>query len=361
MIALALLPLLLPAHEAGIIRLLDYVPPLAAPSSDLDDATRTAVIEATLAALKENYVFPEKAEKMDAEVRARVAKGEYASITNPAVLAGKLTNDLRGICKDLHLSVTYQTDPIPERVDTEPSPEMQARQLAESRWNNFGFERVERLPGNIGYLELLGFSYGDEAFETASAAMSFLANTDALIIDLRHNGGGTPAMVAYLTSYLFGPEPVHLNDLEQPRTKSSHQWWTLPSVPGKRFGPDKPVYVLTSGGTFSAAEEFTYNLKCLARATIVGATTGGGAHPVDFVRLGEHFGMSLPVSRAVNPITHTNWEGTGVEPDVQVSASQALTAAQVEALTRLLEGTSLPERRTHLEELRADLERELGG
>jgi hypothetical protein len=198
---------------------------------------------------------------MDADLRARRQGGIRAG--HERRCSRKLTNDLRAICKDLHLSVNYDPEAIPERASDEPSPEMEERMLAEGRWNNFGFERVERLPGNIGYLDLLGFSSGEEAFETASAAMTFLANTDALIVDLRHNGGGAPAMVAYLTSYLFGPEPVHLNDLEEPRRKWSHQWWTLPSVPGKRFGPDKPVYVLTSGGTFSAAEEFTYNLKCL--------------------------------------------------------------------------------------------------
>ncbi len=358
MIALFLVSLLFAAPEPGIIRLLDYVPPAAV---DLEAAERTAAIEATITALRENYVFPELAEKMEADLRARIAKGEYARITSGAELAGKLTSDLRGICKDLHLSVNYAAGGIPDRMQEEPSPEMQERMQAENRWNNFGFERVERLPGNVGYLELLGFSIGDEAFATATAAMSFLANTDALIIDLRHNGGGTPAMVAFLSSYLFGTEPVHLNDLEEPRRNWSHQWWTLPTVPGKRFGPDKPVFVLTSRGTFSAAEEFTYNLKCLARATIVGATTGGGAHPIDFVRLGERFGMSLPFARAVNPITHTNWEGTGVAPDIEIAPEQALATAQIEALTKILETTSDPERAARLQEIRSELEREFGG
>ena len=152
--------------------------------------------------------------------------------------------------------------------------------------------------------------------------MSFVANTDALIIDVRNNGGGAPSMVAYLCSYLFGPEPVHINDLYFRPENSTHQWWTLPHLPGKRY-EGKPVYVLTSKRTFSAAEEFTYNLKTQKRATIVGETTGGGANPGGTRPVAEHFIVFVPSGRAINPITKTNWEGTGVAPDVAVAAELA--------------------------------------
>jgi C-terminal processing protease CtpA/Prc len=148
-----------------------------------------------------------------------------------------------------------------------------------------------------------------------------------LIIDLRDNGGGRPDMVAYLSSYLFDSR-THLNDLWTRRTDKTEEFWTRDTIPGRRFGGVKPVYVLTSAQTFSGGEEFTYNLKNLKRATIVGETTGGGAHPVSGHRIDEHFRIDVPFARAINPITHTNWEGVGVTPDVVVPAKDALDTAQ---------------------------------
>jgi C-terminal processing protease CtpA/Prc len=156
--------------------------------------------------------------------------------------------------------------------------------------------------------------------------MNFLANTDALIVDLRENGGGSPVMVAYVQSYLFS-QRTHLNDLWTRRTNTTDEYWTR-DVPGKRFGGSKPVFVLTSRNTFSGAEEFTYNLKNLKRATIIGETTGGGAHPVSGHKIDERFMIGVPFARAINPISKTNWEGTGVEPDVKVPAAEALATAQ---------------------------------
>jgi C-terminal processing protease CtpA/Prc len=181
------------------------------------------------------------------------------------------------------------------------------------------------------------FQPAELAGDTAAAAMNFLTNTDALIIDIRANGGGAPSMVALVSSYLFGGEPVHLNDLYFRPEDTTHQWWTLPHVPGKRY-QDKPVYVLTSKRTFSAAEEFAYNLKSLKRATIVGETTGGGAHPGGMHRLNEHFLVFVPSGRAINPLTKSNWEGTGVAPDLPVAAAQALKTAHLAALKKVAEG-----------------------
>src|SRR5262249_36093703 len=199
-------------------------------------------------------------------------------------------------------------------------PEEQAHFREFLRTSNCGFEKIERLPGNVGYLEFRQFAPPGICADTASAAMNFLANADAVIIDLRRNGGGDPAMVALISSYLFDAEPVHLNDLYFRPDNSTRQWWTLPYVPGKRLGSKKDVFVLTSKRTFSAAEEFTYNLKSLNRATIVGETTGGGAHPGGSRRINDHFAIWVPSGRAINPITKTNWEGTGVTPDIDVPA-----------------------------------------
>jgi len=163
--------------------------------------------------------------------------------------------------------------------------------------------------------------------EPMSTTMSKLAAAKALIIDLRENGGGSPEGVAYMASYLFGDKAVHLNNVYNRQADRTQTSYTSPDLPGRRFGPQKPVYVLTSGFTFSAAEEFAYDLQALGRATIVGEVTGGGAHPVEMHRVSDHWSIFLPTSRSINPITKTNWEGTGVQPGVEVPADQALSKA----------------------------------
>jgi C-terminal processing protease CtpA/Prc len=165
--------------------------------------------------------------------------------------------------------------------------------------------------------------------------MNLLAHTDALIIDLRKNTGGSPTMIALLSTFLFGPEPVHLNSFYDRSGDKTSQTWTLPYVPGQRT-PDKPVFVLTSNRTFSAAEEFTYNLKNLKRATIIGEKTGGGAHPGGDISVTPHFRVFVPVGRAINPISGTNWEGTGIEPDIAVPEAGALDYAYRLALGEVI-------------------------
>ena len=162
--------------------------------------------------------------------------------------------------------------------------------------------------------------------------MTFLQNTDALIIDLRRNGGGDPASVQYLCSYLFN-DRVHLNDISI-RGQGKQEFWTV-KVPGSKLA-DKPVYVLTSKRTGSGAEECAYDLQSLHRATVVGESTWGGANPGERIRLNDHFYAFIPNGQAMNPYTHKNWEGTGVQPDVAVAAADALKVAQVSVLKDLL-------------------------
>lgn len=303
-------------------------PNVSASALRIDAATRARVIDGAIARLDSFYVFPDVAKRMGDSLRARLRRGAYDAYSNGMAFALRLNDELRELGHDKHLSMRYSVRPIPPRPASPqaPSPEEIAREREQMDGINCGFEKAERLEGNIGYLKFDMFADPDVCGPTASAAMNFLAGTRALIIDLRENGGGAPRMVAYVSSYLFDTR-THLNDLWTRRTDSTEQFWTRDSVPGRRFGGEKPVYVLTSAQTFSGGEEFTYNLKNLKRATIVGETTGGGAHPVRGQRIDEHFMIGVPFARAINPITHTNWEGVGVEPDVKVPASEALATA----------------------------------
>ena len=306
------------------------------PDLTIDAATRTAVIENLVKELNDGYVFPETAKKMESSVKNRLSAKEYEGITSARAFAEKLTADLQAISNDKHLRVRFSAQPIPVRKErNEPTAAEKEQNAWFTKRMNYGFERVERMNGNIGYIDLRGFSDDEAGAETVAAAMRFLANTEALIFDLRQNGGGNPAMVALISSYLFADKPVHLNSLYSRRTDKTEEYWTKPELAKSRF-PNKEVYVLTSNRTFSAGEEFTYNLKNLKRATIIGETTGGGAHPGGVVRLHDHFGVFVPSGRAINPISKTNWEGTGVEPDVKVPKEQALKVAYLAALNKSL-------------------------
>lgn len=308
--------------------------PQNAPDIELDAATRNSVIDNLIKELNEGYVFPEVAKKMEADLRRRQINKEYELIESSRAFAQKLTEDLQSVSKDKHLRVRFSTDPIPVRAQRgEPTQAEKDQQSWFNKRSNFGFDRVERMDGNIGYIELRSFNDHEAGAETVAAAMTFLANTEAIIFDLRQNGGGSPFMVALISSYLFGDKPVHLNDLYWRKGDRTDEFWTKPAAAAKKF-PDKDVYVLTSNRTFSAGEEFTYNLKNLKRAIIVGETTGGGAHPGGMERLSEHFGVFIPTGRAINPISKTNWEGTGVEPDIKVPKEQALKVAYLMALKK---------------------------
>ncbi len=309
------------------------------PDMTIDAATRTQVIESLLKDLNEAYVFPEVAKKMEADVRSRMKNKEYDALASAREFAQKLTDDLQAISKDKHLRVRFSKNVIPVRTNrTEPTAEELAEDANYMRRINFGFEKIERMQGNIGYIDLRGFWDPKAGAETVQAAMNFLANTDALIFDLRQNGGGDPEMVALISSYLFSDKPVHLNSLYWRKGDRTEDFYTKPNLANKKFG-NKDIYVLTSNRTFSGAEEFSYNLKNLKRATIIGETTGGGANPGGMFRLTEHFGVFIPTGRAVSPITKTNWEGTGVEPDIKAPKEQALKIAYLLALNKSAEKT----------------------
>lgn len=299
---------------------------------------RDQLIDQLVKTLNANYVFPDKAKLMEKALRARQASGAYKDISSASKLAEVLTADIRAINNDQHLLVVYSEQPIPEGASGGvQSAAERAAELAELKSMNFGIDRVERLPFNIGYLDFRIFARTDASAASIGAAMTLLANSNAVIIDLRRNGGGEPETVALLASYLLD-QPVHLSDIEYRKGNRVDHIWSRDKVDGTRLGGGKEVYILTSDRTFSAAEDFSYAMKHLKRAKIVGENTAGGAHPGDFERLSAHFQAFVPNGRSVSKITNGgNWEGTGVAPDIAVPAAHALAAAQQAILEGMME------------------------
>ena len=304
-------------------------------ADELDAEARLQVIERVSSTLEQSYIFGDVAENMAKHVKEQASSGAYDELEDPAAFTHQLTEDLRSVSKDLHLWVNPMPAEDLSGVEEITPEERHARRLERVRLGNGGFKKVEILEGNVGYLDLRGFIDASLAGEVAHAALRFLAQSDALIIDLRRNGGGSPSMIQLISSYFF-EEPQHLNSFYVREGDITRQFWTQANVPGPRM-VDTPIFVLTSSRTFSAAEEFSYNLRNMERATLVGETTGGGAHPINIERFPElGIEMSVPYGRAVNPLTGDNWEGTGVEPHIKVPADRALDVAYAKALDEIL-------------------------
>ncbi len=309
----------------------------------LDSKAKKAVIESVNGLIVERYVIRDIAQQLAEHLNERFKNGAYDKVDNASQFANALWADLRESSNDNHFYIEYN----PERAKLVTAEKSQSpeeiekanKAMAEKeRLTNFGFKKVEILKGNVGYLDLDFFSNPNYAGETAIAVMNFLANSDAVIIDLRDTPGGEPTMVQLLSSYFVrGKEQgrTHLNTLEQVYDGKVEQYWTIPYVPGKRMY-DTDLYILTDGYTGSGAEEFTNNMKALDRAMIIGETTIGSGHNVDIEVIQESFVMHLPVRRPVNPITGTGWEGTGIEPHVSVAGKEALDKAYLMALKKII-------------------------
>jgi hypothetical protein len=311
------------------------------------------VIDGVLGRLRVSYVDPELAGALERSIRARARRGAYDRIVEGRALADTLTAQLQALSGDRHLRVVFSADPLPaqpwRRAGRGQPPGDSAR--AGGRRARFGFGRADRLPGNVGYVELRSFAFDPAlAAETVAEQMSHLADADALILDLRRNGGGSPRLPVLIASYLFGSDSVLFHAVRWSRRGRVERLYTHAAVAGERFGPTKPVYVLTARRTFSAAEAFAYGLQARGRAVIVGDTTGGGAYVGGLHRVTDHFGVWVSAGRPINPVTRTNWERVGVRPDVAVPADSALPVAHREALRALREAAGDPEQRQRLAE-----------
>jgi Peptidase family S41/N-terminal domain of Peptidase_S41 in eukaryotic IRBP len=320
----------------------------------IDKATQEEVVEGIISNLGKYYVFPEKASAMAEHLRKQMQNGDYDSVTSAEKFAEALTESLQRITQDKHLEVRYFEKAVPQRAPgLDQSPEEQAEELFEQLRHNFGFENVGRLRGNIGYIDLHAFARPQQAGERIAAAMTLLADTKALIIDLRRCDGGDPETVMLFASYLFDKR-THLNDIYWRDENRTEKRWTQEVIPGKKYSEARKIYLLTSSDTFSGGEDFAYALKNSGRATLVGETTGGGANAGNPHRLSAHFMMFVPSGRPISPVTHTNWEGVGVTPDIKASAENALEVAHIALVKELLAAETDPRWKEVLQRTLAD-------
>ncbi len=294
----------------------------------LDGAARDQVLKAVIEHLEADYVDPESGSRAARQLRADQAAGRFQHLDDGESFAAALSTRLQALTDDGHLNVEYSRQPISAESDNDQDYNEAQMQRWYGAQINYGVNRVERLEDNLGYFDLRVFPPLAMGGETIAAAMTVLADMDGLVIDLRENGGGIGDTADLISNYLFDAGRQPLTGVYDRPSDTLTQRYTLPYVPGKRFGASKPVYVLISSKTFSAAEALTYNLQALGRATIIGEVSGGGAHPFEYLPVHQHFVLWSVTARSVNPITGSNWQSTGVKPDIAVPAADALRVAQ---------------------------------
>jgi Peptidase family S41/N-terminal domain of Peptidase_S41 in eukaryotic IRBP len=279
------------------------------------------------------YFDPRIAEEVNARLRERLTSGAYNGVSDALAFAEVVSQDTIAVSGDQHLRLRHSVASLPERAD--PVVPESGRTPEEAGSEGHGFASVGRLAGNVGLVDIRRFFPLSMSRHAAAAAMHVIADTDALIVDLRLSEGGEPEMVAFMCSYLVD-EPTHLNDLYFPAEDRTIEWWTDPDVPGPTFGSTKPVWVLISSATISAAEEFAYDLQQLQRAVLVGETTAGAANFDYRYRVTEHLMFSVPSGYPINPVSQQNWEGTGVLPDIETTAAAAFDTAYRLALHHVI-------------------------
>jgi retinol-binding protein 3 len=316
---------------------------LHAQATTLDQATRQAVIERVLKEIAAGYIYSEKAPDIAREIDKHERGGDYDTASGED-FARRLTKDLQSVAHDLHFEIDYSADVLPQEPTTSAPPTRKERFDA-GKDDNYGFRKIEVMEGNVGYIAFDTFHRAEVMGETLAAAMDFVSNTDALILDLRNNEGGRADAVALLVSYFVEGNPQELVGIYWKPLSKTVESFTSPAIQGKKY-LDRRVYILTSKDTVSAAEAFCYNMKNLKLATLVGEVTAGAANPGSMKRIDDHFSMFLPTGRAVDPVTGKNWEGTGIPPDVLVSASDSLRKAQILALKAIEEKSDAHKRQT---------------
>jgi hypothetical protein len=324
--------------------LLSQQPP---PDMKLNPASVRRVIHAVLEQIGQKYAFPDVGQRIVTELGVKVDRGDYDAVTTALDLVPRINRDLRAIAHDNHLNFGYTADAADPNTD-EDSPELRDKARLLAAKSNFGINQVECLPGNIGYIDYRKFH--DPAFgaEPLASAFSLVANTRALIIDLRNNTGGDLYGPSFLASYFVRPAPVKFSELYFRTDNGVRQLWTLAYVPGPRY-LGRPVYILTSAKTFSAAEGFSHGMQHLHLASIVGQKTRGGANPAVWIVIDPHFAVQVPIGHPAD--LESSWEGVGVTPDVAVASDLALDTAKLLAWKEVLARTQDLDEATQLRDL----------
>ncbi|MGW5715548.1 S41 family peptidase [Amycolatopsis sp. NPDC003865] len=317
----------------------------------MGSGARAAQVDEVIRRLEAHYVFPDVAAKLADVLRQRLGEGAYADVDD-AGFAALVTTDLQSVNGDKHLRLRHHADPVADDGDAAVNSE--AFRL-EAELESFGIAEVKRLAGNVGYLDTTMLYPAELAGPAIAAAMTLLAPTDALLLDVRRNRGGTPGTSALLQTYLVD-EQVHYLDIYEREGHKTTQMWTLPYVPGARFGGTKPVWVLTGPATFSGGEDLAFSLQQQGRAKTVGEATRGGAHPREQYKVDTYLDVTVSIARSLHPETGENWEGTGVRPDLEVPADQAFDKAYGLALRHVLQLGSDGPRRGVAEEARQALD-----
>jgi C-terminal processing protease CtpA/Prc len=304
----------------------------------VDSAGRdwSAEINALVAQLTRYYVVPEVAEHVCQVLRRRLADGAYRGLADEEALADVVTADMQSVNGDQHLFLQHTRQEMPEQQD--PTVDIGSLRAQQAELTGLGFAKVERLPGNVGLLDIRKF-YDPAvagAGTAAVAAMNLVASADVLLLDLRANMGGEPDMLTLLCSFLVD-ERTQLSSLHFPAENRTLQYWTAPFVPGPTFGGSKPIYVLTSRHTVSGGEGMSYDLQQCKRATLVGETTVGAANFHYPYRVSAHLLSGVPSGYPVNPVSGANWEGVGVRPDIPVPAEKAFDTAYTLALEHVVD------------------------
>lgn len=317
----------MPGIKSAVAFVAMFIAPGAfAAAALVSDTDRKQVLDAVIAHLETEYIDPEVGRRVARKLRDKSVQQLLKNAGDGTAVAEALRDKLRAETGDGHLNVEYSEKELPsEQAAADAEFNEQEMERYYGAHLNFGVRKAERLENNIGLLDLAVFPPASMGGDTFAAAMQVIAHSDALIIDLRRNGGGMDT-VALVASYLFDKQQPLSGIYHRPTGKTT-QNFTLPYVPGAKFGGTKPVYVLTSKRTFSAAEALAYDLQALQRATIIGEPSGGGAHPFTYKRIHPHFVLWSVVEKSVNPITGKNWQGVGVQPDVVIDPAQALDKA----------------------------------